>query len=93
MNFCIIMGKIIEDIKFNFLYNDKRISISNTIIKLDNDSKVKINGYGEIADKMYQRMQEGDIVLIKGKLNTKMEIEVKLIKKLGNNKCYLKITN
>lgn len=58
MNLCIIIGKIIEDIKFDFLYDDKRMSISNTIIKLENDSKVKINGYGEIADKMYQKLQK-----------------------------------
>lgn len=41
MNICIISGEILEDIKFEFLYNSKHISIAICKIKLSNNSIIK----------------------------------------------------
>ena len=42
MNRCIISGEILEDVKFEFLFNNKNISIAMCNIKLSNNSKVII---------------------------------------------------
>lgn len=42
MNICIVNGEILEDIKFEFLYNSKHISIAMGKIMLNNESIVQI---------------------------------------------------
>lgn len=79
MNICILMGKIVENIEFKFIYNDKRISVAYTTIMLLNKSKVKIKGYTEKADEMYRKLRFGDVIVAEGKLNTKMEVEIEKI--------------
>lgn len=74
---CFIKGKIIEEINFQFLYHKKNISISKTILKLRNESIITIKGYDEMADWMVQNIRKEDEVILQGKINTKMEVEVK----------------
>lgn len=42
MNRCIISGEILEDVKFEFLFNNKNISIAMCNIKLSNNSNIMI---------------------------------------------------
>lgn len=42
MNECIISGEILEDIKFEFIYDSKHISIAMCNVKLNNNSVLKI---------------------------------------------------
>ena len=42
MNICIVSGEILEDIKFEFLYNSKHISIAMCKLKLNNKSIAQI---------------------------------------------------
>ena len=48
---------------------------------LRNKSIVKIYGYDKIADFMYINLKENDYILIEGKLDSNMEIEVKILSK------------
>lgn len=59
---------------------DERISIANTTILLLNKATIEIKGYTDIADTMYRKLEVGDIVVIEGKIDSKMEIEVEKIK-------------
>ena len=80
MNLCFIKGKIIEEINFSFLYNMNKISVAKTKLKLENESVIVIKGYDEMADWMVQNIKKEDEVILQGKINTKMEVEVKWIK-------------
>lgn len=82
MNLCIITGKILEDINFKFIYNDRRISIAYTTIKLSNDSIITIKGFTEKADVLFTKFAKGDLVIVEGKIDTKSEVEIIRIDKI-----------
>ncbi len=63
------------------MYNKKNISIAKTKLKLENESVIVIKGYDEMADWMVQNIKKEDEVILQGKINTKMEVEVKWIKR------------
>ena len=65
--------------KSDYSYKYKHTSIAKCNIKLANDSIIKIYGYDEIADVMYKNLVSNDCILIEGKLDSNMEVEVKLI--------------
>lgn len=50
MNICFLLGKIISEPTFDFLYKCKNISISSFCLKTRNGNIVQIFGYDEIAD-------------------------------------------
>ena len=81
MNLCFIKGKILEKINFQFLYQKKNISIARTKLELQNGSIITIKGYDEMADWMIQNIRKEDKVILQGKINTKMEVEVKWMKR------------
>lgn len=75
MNICFLKGKIISDIDFKFIINDKKYySISIFKIKLNNKSIITIKGYNEIADWCYKNLIKNDSIAIYGNLNSEMEI-------------------
>lgn len=74
MNICFIIGKIISDVEFKFVLESKHISIIIFKLELSNRSIVTVKTYDEIADSCYQKLQKGDIIGIKGYLNSNMEI-------------------
>ena len=83
MNICFLMGKIISDVKFDFVIGNNKylkngkISVVRFKVELLDENVVNIIGYNDIADFCYQKLEKGNIVNILGKLNTKMEIEIK----------------
>lgn len=84
MNICFVMGKVLKDIEFEFMYEDKRISIAYTDLELRNNTIVTIKGYKKIADIMYRNIKKNDNILIKGNIvkEKNIEIEVSEIRKL-----------
>lgn len=69
MNICFILGRIISDVEFKFIYgNNKNVSIVIFDLVLQNQSIIKIEGYNEIADFVYRNINKNDIVLIKGSI-------------------------
>ena len=79
MNICIVIGDIIENINFKFVLNGKKDSIASFKIKLLNNSVINVITYNEIADYCYRKLKENERILVEGKLNSKLEIEVEKI--------------
>ncbi len=83
MNLCFLLGKIISDIDFKFIVNDKsNMSISSFTIELKNRNEIKIEGYNNIADFCYKDLNKGDIIIIQGYLNSRMNIVINEIQKI-----------
>ena len=91
MNVVVIYGKIVSKIEFKFIYDRykekdnikekyKHTSIAKCKIRLENDSIVEVYGYDNIADYMYRYMKENEEVLIEGKIDGNMKIEIIIIK-------------
>lgn len=74
MNICFFIGKIISEIKFDFILNSKDISIAILTIQLMNGSIIKVKGYNEIADYCYSTLKQGMNIQIQGYINNKYEI-------------------
>ena len=68
MNICILMGKVIEEVDFKFIYNNNSISISNCKIQLMDKTQIKIYGLDEKADYMYKNLNINDIILVSGSI-------------------------
>ena len=79
MNLCFIQGKIISDIKFDFILDSKNISIAIFKLQLNNNSIVNIKAYDDVADYCWRNLVKGSMVGIEGELNSKMEIIIKEI--------------
>ncbi len=83
MNICFFIGKIISDIKFDFIINNKNnISISLFILELNDNNKIKIEGYNNIADFCYKELKKEDRIVLEGYINNKMHIVINKINKL-----------
>ena len=77
MNICFFIGKIISDIKFDFIINNKNnISISLFILELNDNNKIKIEGYNDIADFCYKELKKEDRIVLEGHINNKMHIVI-----------------
>lgn len=81
MNEVFLMGKIITEIKFDFLLNNKKKSIARFYIETFDKKKIKIIGYDGVADYCYRKLYKELLVFIYGTLNTDA-VKVRLIKTL-----------
>ena len=68
MNVCNLLGKIIENVSFDFIYKGKAVSIARSKI-LCGSSVIDIYGYDNVADYMYRNINVGDIVYIYGNIS------------------------
>lgn len=84
MNKCFVIGKIIEEPNFNFLFNKKKhISIVKFKFKiLSNLSIIKVKAFDEKADYIYRFYSKNDYVIVEGWIDNKLEINIELIKKI-----------
>ena len=69
MNELFLMGKIIAEIKFDFLLNSKKKSIARFYIETLGKQKIKIVGYDDIADFCYGKLNKGNSIFMYGMLN------------------------
>lgn len=78
MNVVILSGKILHKKDIQFVYNRNRKSKNITRIEvkleLEDGSAIVAYGYNEIADAIYR--EESKRMLIEGRLNSKMQIEI-----------------
>lgn len=83
MNICFIIGKIISEIKFDFIIENNTISkdivTTRFEILLENGSIIKVKSYGKIAEECFQKYVKSDIVSIYGILNSNGELEIQEI--------------
>ena len=67
MNKVFIIGKIITEVKFDFILNPKHISVARfRIITVCNKQEIDVIAYDEVADYVYAKLKHGDIVMIRG---------------------------
>ena len=76
MNEVFIIGRIIENIEFDFIYRKSKTSIAKTKVELLNKSIIEIYGYDEIADYMYRNIEKNNVIAVEGKMRSdKVEVE------------------
>ena len=80
MNEVFIIGRIKTEIDFKFIINSKKY-FSKVKFKIQTQDKqeLKVVGYNSIADFALKHLKEQDTIIINGRLNTNMEIEVQEI--------------
>lgn len=77
MNICILMGKIISEIQFEFIIKSKNNkSIAYFDMELANKSIVRIKAYNARADYVYRNYKMNQIIIIKGKIRSDGMIEI-----------------
>ncbi len=83
MNLCFLIGKIISDIEFKFIINNKKyIAISIFTLKVSEICIIKVKAYNELADECYQKLVKSDVIGIQGKLNSNMEVIIEVLEKM-----------
>lgn len=79
MNEIFIIGKIIDEINYNFIVNSKQ-NFARVDFKILYKKQVfNVCAYNNIADFCYRRLKENDLVLVNGSVDTNMVINVKYI--------------
>ena len=81
MNEVFLIGKVITEIKFGFLLNNKKKSIARFYIETFDKKKIKIRGYDGVADYCYRTLYKGMSVFIYGDLSADA-VKVRLIRNL-----------
>ena len=79
MNICFLTGKIVSDIKFDFMIYSRHTSIVQFYIKDKRKNIIKIVGYDKIADYCYKNLKKNNIVFIEGimeKVKDEMVIKI-----------------
>ncbi len=79
MNICFLTGKIVSDIKFDFMIYSRPTSIVQFYIKEKRKNIIKIVGYDKIADYCYKNLKKNNIVFIEGimeKVKDEMVIKI-----------------
>lgn len=85
MNICFFIGKIINDIDFKFIVNNRKYnSIVIFQIELNNKSIITLKGYNKIADFCYRNLEKNNIIIAVTFLNSKLEGIVEKIVNLNN---------
>lgn len=81
MNICFLLGKVVDNVEFKFIYNSKNVSISIFKLMLSNKSIVECEAYDEIADYIYRNIKKGNLIFIEGTIKHE-SIEICKIKNL-----------
>lgn len=69
MNEVFIIGKVITEVKFDFILNSKHISVARfRVITVCDEQEIEIMTYDEMADYVYANLKHEDIVMINGYL-------------------------
>ena len=75
------MGKIVSEVDFQFIINDRRnISIAIFEVELNNKSKITVIGYNEMADFCYSRLKKNDNIAFQGYLDSEIKVILEDIK-------------
>ena len=69
MNEVFIIGKVITEVKFDFILNSKHISVARfRVITVRDKQEIEIMAYDEMADYIYANLKHKDVVIINGYL-------------------------
>ena len=69
MNEVFIIGKVITEVKFDFILNSKHISVARfRVITVRDKQEIERMAYDEMADYVYANLKHEDVVMINGYL-------------------------
>ena len=69
MNEVFIIGKVITEVKFDFILNSKHISVAGfRTVTVCDEQEIEIIAYDEMADYIYANLKHKDVVIINGYL-------------------------
>ena len=86
MNICFLIGKILNDIDFKFIVDDKKYyAIAIFQIELNNKSVITVKGLNEIADYCYGNLNKNDYCVIEGTIASNFNILLQNITKMEYN--------
>lgn len=69
MNEVFIIGKVITEVKFDFILNSKHISVAGfRTVTVCDEQEIEIIAYDEMADYVYAKKKQKHIVMINGYL-------------------------
>ena len=86
MNTCFLIGKIVSDIKFDFMIYSKYTSIIQFDMKDKRKNIIKIVGYDKIADYCYKNVKKNNIVFIEGRMENIEDNTIVKIIEIKNDK-------
>lgn len=79
MNLCFFIGKVVSEVKFDFIINGKNISVARFDLELSNKSIITIKAYNDLADYCYNSINKNNRIFTYGVVNSNYEILVKKI--------------
>lgn len=83
MNICFFIGKVISDIEFKFIVDNKSYyAIAIFQIELNNKSVITVKGLNEIADYCYKNLNKNKYCIIKGIIEGNYDIIIQSIRKI-----------
>ncbi len=81
MNLCFLLGKVVSNIEYQFIYDNKEISIVLFDLLLENKSIIFCKAYNEKADWIYQRIEQNNMICIQGRVHSQW-VEIEEVKHL-----------
>ncbi len=86
MNICFFIGKVISDIKYRFIVDNKKYyAIAIFQIELNNKSVITVKGLNEIADYCYRNFNKNDYCILEGIIASNLNILLQNIAKIEYN--------
>ena len=89
MNICFFCGIIENEPDFKFIISKKlnfkdslHISISRFYLIIDENTKVLIKAYDNLADFCFHNLKRGDFIFIVGRLREENEVEIDFCEKI-----------
>ena len=77
MNICFLIGKIISEVDFKFIINNKKyISIAIFKLKVNESCIVTIKAYNELADYCYSKLIKNDKISVLGNIDSDGKVEI-----------------
>ena len=69
MNEVFIIGKVITEVKFDFILNSKHISVARFgVATMCDKQEINVIAYDKMADYVYANLKHEDVVIINGYL-------------------------
>ena len=69
MNEVFIIGKVITEVKFDFILNSKHISVARFgVATMCDKQEINVIAYDKMADYIYANLKHEDVVIINGYL-------------------------
>ena len=86
MNICFFIGKVISDIEYRFIVDNKKYyAIAIFQIELNNKSVITVKGLNEIADYCYRNLNKNDYCILEGIIASNFNILFQNITKMEYN--------